>query len=394
MKEAFIQRLSAMLAAILLYNSALTGSPLPKMNLQDTSKNKSEVIPKPVQSVTQHKLTAGGINISYTATAGTLIVRNSKDLPYASIGYFAYIRNDVTDPGRRPITFAYNGGPGYPSIWLNMGSLGPKRILTNDPSFIPPPPYKVVDNIYSILDKTDLIMIDAVGTGISVVAGESKDKDFWSVDSDIESFARFIRQYITENGRWNSPKYLLGESYGTTRSAGIVDYLQRNEGMSFNGVILVSVATDLGMVFDDSQGYDFGALFTLPTYTAVAWYHKVLPDPPSDMSQLLKEVSDFALGEYSKALAQGNNLADSVRSKIIDKLHLYTGISKDYIDKSNLRIPSAQFANQLLNEHQEAIGFLDARFSGVSFDPLDKTSKYDPADAATLGAFIDQTSRQ
>ena len=194
MKEAFIQRLSAMLAAILLYNSALTGSPLPKMNLQDTSKNKSEVIPKPVQSVTQHKLTAGGINISYTATAGTLIVRNSKDLPYASIGYFAYIRNDVTDPGRRPITFAYNGGPGYPSIWLNMGSLGPKRILTNDPSFIPPPPYKVVDNIYSILDKTDLIMIDAVGTGISVVAGESKDKDFWSVDSDIESFARFIRQ--------------------------------------------------------------------------------------------------------------------------------------------------------------------------------------------------------
>jgi carboxypeptidase C (cathepsin A) len=387
MKVKFNQRLFGILVLIVPVNITLTGNTFLPVNLQDTTKNKSEVIPKAVQSVTQHKLTAGGINIPYTATAGTLIVRNEKDLPYASMGYFAYIRNDVTDPNRRPITFAYNGGPGCPSIWLNMGALGAKRIITNDPSFTPPPPYKVIDNVYSILDKTDLVMIDAVGTGISRAVGESKDKDFWSVDADIESFARFIRQYITENGRWNSPKYLLGESYGTTRSAGIVDYLQCNEGMSFNGVILVSLATNLEMVFDDWQGYDYGVLFTLPTYTAVAWYHKVLPDPPSDIGPFLKEVSDFTLGEYSKALAQGNNLADSVRKKIIDKLHLYTGISKEYIDKADLRIPSSQFANQLLNEHREALGFLDARFTGISFDPLDKKSKYDPSDAATGGAF-------
>ena len=217
--------------------------------------------------------------------------------------------------------------------------------------------------------------------------GESKDKDFWSVDPDIESFALFIRQYITENGRWNSPKYLLGESYGTTRSAGIVDYLQTNEGMSFNGVILVSMATDLEIPFDDWLGSDKAAPFTLPTYTAVAWYHKVLPDPPVDIKPLLNEVRSFALGNYSEALNQGNNLPDSVRKVIIEKLHRYTGISKEYIDKADLRILSAQFANQLLNEHRETIGLLDARFSGVNFNPFDKNTIYDPFDAATSGAF-------
>jgi carboxypeptidase C (cathepsin A) len=354
----------------------------------DTTSNKPDSIPKAEQSVTTHKIVIGGVSISYTATAGTMIVRNEKDLPYASMGYITYIKNDIADPSRRPITFAYNGGPGTCSIYLNMGALGPRRIITSDASFTPPPPYKVVDNEYSILDKTDLVMIDAVGTGFSHAVGEAKDKDFWSVDPDIESFARFIRQYITENGRWNSPKYLLGESYGTTRSAGIVDYLQSyKEGMSFNGVILVSMATDLELVFDDIPGYHWPSIFTLPTYTAVAAFHKMLPDPPADIAPLLREVRTFALGEYSNTLAQGNNLSDSARKIIISKLHRYTGLPAEYLDKANLRISEAQFANELLREHRETVGILDGRFHGVNFDPLGKNAEYDPLDPATTSAF-------
>ena len=217
----------------------------PAAETEPKLKERSAEVPKAEQSATQHKIVIGGATISYTATAGTLIVRNAQDSPYASMGYIAYTKNDVADPSRRPITFSYNGGPGSSSIWLHMGALGPRRIVTTDAAATPPPPYKTVDNESSILDKTDLVMIDPVGTGFSKAVGEAKDKDFWGVDADIESVSRFIRQYITDNGRWNSPKYLLGESYGTTRSAGVVDYLQVKEGMAFNGVILVSMATDL-----------------------------------------------------------------------------------------------------------------------------------------------------
>jgi carboxypeptidase C (cathepsin A) len=199
-------------------------------------------------------------------------------------------------------------------------------------------------------------MIDPVGTGFSHAVGETKDKDFWSVDTDIESIAWFIRQYITDKGQWNSPKYILGESYGTTRSAGVVDYLQSKEYMSFNGVILVSMATDLELVIDDNPGYHWGSVFTLPTYTAIAWFHKMLPDPPAEISPLLKEVRSFAFGEYSNALQQGNNLADSTRKAIIDKLHRYTGLLVDYLDKADMRITTAQFANELMRDHRETLG--------------------------------------
>jgi carboxypeptidase C (cathepsin A) len=356
--------------------------------LKDTTGVNSASIPKAEQSITTHKITIGGESIPYTATAGTLIVRNEKDLPYASIGYIAYMRNDVSDPSRRPITFAYNGGPGSCSVWLHMGALGPKRIVTCDTSFIPPAPYKVVDNEFSILDKTDIVMIDAIGTGFSHAVGEAKDKDFWSVDPDIESFARFIKQYITDNGRWNSPKYLLGESYGTTRSAGVVDYLQSREYMSFNGVILVSMATDLELLFDDIPGYHWPSVFSLPTYTAIAWYHKMLPNPPADITKFLQEARDFALGEFSNALTLGSNLSVSSRKDIIEKLSRYTGLSIDYLDKVNMRVTAAQYANQLMREHGKTVGILDGRFLGANFDPLGKTAEYDPMDAATTSAFV------
>jgi carboxypeptidase C (cathepsin A) len=355
--------------------------------LQDTTKKPTASIPKAEQSVTQHKIVIGGLSIPYKATIGTLIVRNKKDLPYASMGYTAYTRDDISDPGHRPITFAYNGGPGSCSIWLHMGALGPRHIVTNDTAYTPPPPYKIVDNEYSILDKTDLVMIDPVGTGFSHAIGEAKDKDFWSVDPDIESIAWFIRQYITENGRWNSPKYILGESYGTTRSAGIADYLQSREYMSLNGVILVSMATDLELIFDDIPGYHWPSMFELPTYTAVAWYHKILPDPPAELAPLLDEVRTFAFQEYAKAMAQGNNLPDSERKFIIEKIHRYTGLSADYLEKADMRVTESQFANELMRDHRETVGSLDARFLGVNFDPLAKNTEYDPMDAAITPAF-------
>jgi len=352
------------------------------------SKPKDEVvnIPKSEQSITQHKIVIGGTVISYAATAGTLIVRDAKDQPCASIGYFAYTKNDVVDPGRRPITFAYNGGPGSSSIWLHMGALGPKRIVTADAAATPPPPYKTVDNEASILDRTDLVMIDPVGTGFSKAVGEAKDKDFWGVDPDIESISKFIRQYVTDNGRWNSPKYLLGESYGTTRSAGVVDYLQVKEAMAFNGVILVSMATDFE-VGDVSPDCYRPLPLNLPTYTAVAWYHKILPDPPAELAPLLNEVRAFAIGEYLHALMQGSDLPDNERKAILAKLHRYTGLSVDYLDKSDLRVNTFQFCKELLRGRLETVGWLDARFRGVAFDPFGKYAEYDPQDSSTTPAF-------
>jgi carboxypeptidase C (cathepsin A) len=343
--------------------------------------------PKSEQSVTRHSVSIGGAPVGYTATAGTLVVRTEKDAPWASIGYVAYTRNDAADPARRPLTFAYNGGPGSSSIWLHMGVLGPRRIVTSEAAATPPPPYKVVDNEYSILDRTDLVMIDPVGTGLSKAVGEAKDKDFWGVDPDIASLSRFIVQYVSEHDRWNSPKYLLGESYGTTRSGGIVDRLQAREGMSFNGVILVSLALDLGAIFDELPGNERPYPFFLPSYAAVTWYHKVLPNRPAELGPFLDEVRRFALGPYASALMQGHDLPVAERQEILRKLHAYTGLSESYLDKADLRVTEAQFTQELLREHRETVGRLDARFLGVAFDPLAEKADYDPQEAAIAGAF-------
>jgi carboxypeptidase C (cathepsin A) len=344
------------------------------------AKEKKEA-PKPEQSVTQHSVVIGGATVNYTATAGTAIVRNEKDEPWARMGYVAYVRRDGGNAARRPVTFAYNGGPGSSSVWLHMGALGPRRIVVTDAGPTPPPPYQAVDNAWSILDKTDLVMIDPVGTGLSKAVGEAKDKDFWGVDPDIESVSRFIQQYVSDNGRWNSPKYLLGESYGTTRSAGIVDYLQTRAGMSFNGVILVSVALDLEAIFNFPGNERPYALF-LPTYAAVAWYHKVLPSRPDDLNRFLDEVRQYAGGPYSVALLKGDALPETERRSVAEKLHQYTGLSVDYLLKANLRVEESQFTQELLREHRETVGRLDARFTGVTFDLLGERAEYDPQSAS------------
>jgi carboxypeptidase C (cathepsin A) len=342
--------------------------------------------PKAEQSATNHSVTIAGKTLHYTATAGTLIVRNAKDEPEAAIGYVAYTAHDVSDPGKRPLTFAYNGGPGSASVWLHMGVLGPRRIVTSDAAPTPPPPYKVVDNAWSILDKSDLVMIDPVGTGLSHAVGESKDKDFWGVDSDIDSISRFIKQYVSDNGRWNSPKYLLGESYGTTRSAGIVDHLQTAENMAFNGVILVSVALDLEAIFE-YPGNDRPYVYFLPTFAATSAYHHLLPQEPAQLEPFLAEVRRFAMGEYASALLKGDALSEAERDAVAAKMHELTGLSVDFIKKARLRVREAQYTQELLRGHHETVGRLDSRFHGVSFDLLGEDSDYDPQSAAIDSAF-------
>jgi carboxypeptidase C (cathepsin A) len=389
-----MRRILIGLAMVLLTicGPAARASDKPPVEAESKPTKQSTEAPKAEQSATQHRIAIGGALISYTATAGTLIVRDAKDLPCASMGFFAYTKNDVADTGRRPITFAYNGGPGSSSVWLHMGALGPRRIVTSDATATPPPPYKIVDNEYSILDTTDFVMIDPVGTGFSKAVGEARDKDFWGVDPDIESVSSFIRQYVTDTGRWNSPKYLLGESYGTTRSAGVVDYLQTKVGMAFNGVILVSMATDLDAILDSlvdgARYHQFQAPLYLPSYAAVAWYHKALPDRPAELGPFLDEVRAFALSEYAHALALGNRLPDVERRAIIEMLRRYTGLSSTYLDRADLQVSVSQFTKELLRDRRELVGFLDARFLGVTFNPLGETAEYDPMDSATSPAFV------
>ena len=316
--------------------------------------------PKAEQSVTTHTSVIGGVPVTYTATAGTLIVRSAKDEPWASMGYTAYVRKDAGPASKRPIAFCYNGGPGSSSIWLHMGALGPRRVVVSDAEATPPPPYQVVDNAYSPLDKTDIVMIDPVGTGFSKPIGEFKDKDFWGVDPDIESVSRFIKQYVTDNGRWSSPKYLIGESYGTTRSAGVVSWLQSNAGMSFNGVVLVSVAMDLGAIFA-LPGNDVPYPLYLPSYAATAVYHKVVP-APADLNAWLAEVRRYAAGEYTAALAEGARLPEDRRAAVIKKLHEYTGLSEEYLRRRTRRVET-EFTQELERQKGVTVGRGDPRFA-------------------------------
>ncbi len=324
-------------------------------------------MPKPEQSVTEHTIKIGGAVLKYKATAGTLLIRNDDDEPIAAIEYVAYTK-DGAEAAQRPLTFAYNGGPGSSSLWLHMGALGPRRIVTTDAAPTPPPPYQVVDNQESILDSTDLVMIDPVGTGLSRAVGKAKDKDFWGVDQDIDSIARFVVQYVNDNGRWNSPKYLLGESYGTMRSAGLVDVLQSRWNMAFNGVVLISVfvdaKTDITMA-----GNDLGYEMFVPSYAAIAWYHHLVADPPP-LDAFLAQAREFAAGPYATALAKGDALPEAERKAVIATMSRLTGLSPSYLDKANLRVSEGEFTAELLREHSEIVGRLDARFTGVALDRL------------------------
>ncbi|MDQ2752278.1 MAG: carboxypeptidase [Bacteroidota bacterium] len=332
---------------------------------------------KAYKAVTHHSIKIGGGIVSYTATAGTMILKNERDSAIAIFGYTAYTRDGYPDASKRPVTFAYNGGPGSSSMWLHMGALGPRRVVVNDPEPNGPPPYTVEDNANSIIDVTDLVMIDPVGTGLSHAINKSTNKDYWGVDEDIKSMSQFIKQYVTDNSRWNSPKYLLGESYGTFRSAGIADYLLENMGIAVNGVVLVSVVLDLRtLTFQD--GDDISYMLHLPSYAAVAWYHNRIANKPANLESFVNEVRTYAMGDYAAALAKGSSLSDAEKGAVAAKLSSYTGLSKDYLLKGNIRINEPQFTEELLRDSSQVAGRLDARYKGINEDLLGEFAYTDP----------------
>lgn len=341
---------------------------------------------KPEKTVTKHSIKIDNKIINYTAVVGTLILKNEKDEPVASFGYTAYTKDNETDMSKRPVTFSYNGGPGSSSMWLHMGVIGPRRVVVNDPSPNGPAPYKLEDNNFSILDISDIVMMDPVGTGLSRAVGKAKNTDFWGVDEDIKSVSQFIRNYINENERWNSPKYLLGESYGTFRSAGVADFLQERLGISVNGIVLISNVLDIRQLAFN-PGDDLPFIVNFPTYAATSWYHNKIPNKAASLDAFLKEVRSFSFGEYAQALMKGDQLNADEREKVLSKLVAYSGLDKDYWNKANLRVNEPQFAQELLRGSGLTVGRLDSRYKGITQDRLAEYAFYDPQSSDISPAF-------
>jgi len=344
-------------------------------------------IPLEEKSVTKHVVTIDGKTINYTATAGALILRNDQDEPIAFYGYTAYTKDGQSEMDKRPISFSYNGGPGSSSMWLHMGAMGPKRVVVNDPYDNRPAPYKLEDNQFSILDVSDVVMIDPVGTGISKAIGKSANKDFWGVDGDIRSVSGFIKQYINENNRWQSPKYLMGESYGTMRSAGVANYLQENLGIVVNGIVLISTVLDM-RTLTFQQGDDISYILNLPTYAVAAWYHNKINNKPKDIATFAEEARKFAAGTYATALMKGSDLSDPEKESIAVQVAAFTGLSKEYVLKANLRINEPQFTEELLRNEHLTVGRLDARYTGINQNLLSEGSSYDPQSSSISPPYI------
>jgi carboxypeptidase C (cathepsin A) len=370
----------------------------------------------PPDSTTQGSIELGGQHIAYTVIAGTITVgatdtddaqlgpdgkpqpgsqlalsapkEPADAAPVAHMFYVAYFKTGAPAQDR-PITFFYNGGPGSSTMWLHMGSLGPKYVETAGDRHLPGAPYKLIDNADSLLDVSDEVFIDMPGTGFGRLTGKDANKAFWGVDQDAEAFARFIPRFLAKFDRWNSPKFLFGESYGTTRSAVLADLLENEKNIDLNGVML------LGQIFDFSiatgpprPGTDLPYELALPTYAATAWYHKKLSPEPAALDPFLKEVEDFATGEYMHALAQGNALSDAEKQQVAEKLHEYTGLPVDYVIKADLRVTAGEFEQNFANDEGMTTGRYDTRFLGPTIDPLSEAAEYDPQSAAISSAYV------
>jgi carboxypeptidase C (cathepsin A) len=360
--------------------------------------------------------TIGGKSVAYQAVAGTLVVHGpgwddiawreqaaapnpEKDKeglpPEASLFYTAYFVKDggkAAGGSSRPLMFIYNGGPGSATLWLHMGAFGPRRVVVREDGHTPPAPYPVINNAYSLLDVADLVFIDAPGAGFSRIGGKDKEKAFWGVDNDSHAFARFIQQFLNKYGRWNSPKYLFGESYGTTRSAVLANELASSFSIDLNGVILLSTILNFDLSVDSpyfNPGVDTAYVTALPTMAATAWYHNRLPGTrPAELEPFLREVEKFALSDYAAALQQGGRLEASARQKIAERLSGYLGIPVDYILKSDLRISGGQFSQQLQLPGGLTTGRIDTRFSGPALDLLSKEAQYDPMITSVGSAYV------
>lgn len=339
--------------------------------------------PREASTASEHVLSLHGRRFDYRATAGNLLLRDDKGEPEASMFYVAYTHK--ADHGTpRPVTFLFNGGPGAASVFLLMGSVGPKRVHTSSPTATPPAPYQLADNPDTLLDKSDLVFIDAVGTGFSKLVGHGTGKRFWSVDGDLDAFARFIDRYLSVNNRWNSPKFLIGESYGTTRAA-MLAYRLGQHNISLNGVALLSSVLNSNM---HAPGFDLMYVRYLPSYAAAAWYHdKLGPSKPADLPAFLDEVRAFAAGPYATALAKGDALPDDERDAIAAQVARYTGLDKQYIIGARLRIAPSHFRKQLLLAQTRSVGRYDSRFEGIEFDQDSSTPDYDASEKYITSAF-------
>ena len=418
--------LAAFLAAVFLTLPALAfaedKSTTTKTTTETTSTDKAAEKPAekapPTEITTEGSITAGGQHIAYTAIAGTLTVgatdmddaqlgpdgkpqpgsqlalnepKEPKDAaPVARMSYFAYFKKDAKAEDR-PITFFYNGGPGSSTVWLHMGSLGPKHVVTDTDQHLPAAPYKLIDNPYTLLDVSDVVFIDMPGTGFGRLIGKDPEKAFWGIDEDGNAFARFIARFITKYNRWNSPKFIFGESYGTTRSAVLVDILENSHSLDINGVILLSQIFNLTTDIDGPQGnpgVDLPYVLGLPTYAATAWYHKKLPTQPAALEPFLKDVEAFATGPYSHALAQGTDITADEKQSVAEKLHEYIGLPVKYLLRANLRVNGGEFEKALQEDEDLTTGRLDTRFSGPNMNSLSESADYDPQSSAISSAYV------
>jgi carboxypeptidase C (cathepsin A) len=359
---------------------------------------------KPEQQASKGSVTIQGNVINYDAFAGTLVVhpKDWDDVPQnrdpddknkpaaASMFYVAYFKSGGQSAAR-PLTFLYNGGPGSSTVWLHMGAFGPQRVVTADDSHTPAAPYPVVNNEYSLLDVSDLVFVDAPGAGFSRISGKDREKAFYGVDQDAYAFADFIVQFLAKYSRWNSAKYLFGESYGTTRSAVLANLLETGRAVDFNGVIMLSQILSFDCSADFPQfnpGVELPYQLALPTYAATAWYHHKLPAAHPDLQPFLAEVESFAMTDYARALAAGSALTPDERQSVALKLHDYTGLPLEYIRKADLRINAGEFEKTLQDDSNMTTGRLDTRFSGPTLDPLSKEAEYDPQEAAISSAYV------
>jgi carboxypeptidase C (cathepsin A) len=348
----------------------------------------------PHSVTTQGQVTVGGKRIRYTADAATLILRDKKGKPTGEMFYVAYFKKGG-DPSRRPIAFLYNGGPGGSSAPLHIGAFGPMRVVTESHTHTPPAPYRLVANQYSLLDVSDLVFVDAMGTGFSRILGKDEGgvgtpKEFYGVDPDAKAFAQFISQFLSRYGRWNSPKYLIGESYGTTRSAAVANVLEQDDNIDLNGIVLLSTILNFDTSIDSANlnpGVNLPYALALPTYAAVAWYHKLLPQRPPALHPWLDQVQTWAMGPYLQALNEGSTLSQSDKQSIAAQMARYTGLPESYLLKADLRVVGPQFEQELLLPRDETTGRLDARFSGPTMDPLAEYADYDPQIAAIGSAY-------
>jgi carboxypeptidase C (cathepsin A) len=381
----FYRTAFAVAVAGVLGASGLSGQQGEPAERGDTTPNRP--IPDAQAFVTQHQGTFGGTSVRYTARAGESYLEDADGEPKASFFTFAYTKDGVTDPRERPVTFIWNGGPGSASMWLHMGTFGPTRIsVPSDASDAGAPPYPLVDNTETILDVTDMVFVDPVGTGFSRALGKHEGKEFWGLDQDANAMAEFIQDWITENGRWNSPKFLIGESFGTTRAAAVADILEGRRSISLNGIVMISQALDYtgSTPVDDN----FIAYITyLPTMAATAAYHGKVSPAPTDLEAFVQEARDFATDELAPALLRGSSLDETTHAHVRDRLAYFTGLDPAFIDRADLRVTGRKFSKELLRDRGLATGFLDARYTRDDIDDNGASAEGDAAGDAIDAAF-------